>query len=393
MSKNTGHSFYDYTAAVEKQFKQMMQQKTEEEMHKLDDELFQTRPDSYIVKDYCERTLWRKDYDITIKRRRYVDKRTGESHYLLDEYLGIEPNKYVLSEDRARAQLYFTKARSYTEIATLVFRDGVTRQSVHNFIKDTEAEPILLKHFACEDGILNINVDGIFVKKNPKSLDLVEPCSKRQASFHIKSFVFFTNKDESVKGLKSRTMKFYVEEIGVNKTNKQIVDAEEAMADKLMEIVKLYENVKEIRLIGDNAQWIKNLAPWLGATYCSDKFHIRKHLKDLLGPRRINKYSYALKTLNTQMDKTKLKEKLIKIVANETTGEVSKEDLRTIGFLVNNHKSYLRTLEFGAISAIEAIQAHYIARFFKRQRKGWSFTCLKHLIVVIENAFNAPKDD
>lgn len=70
------------------------------------------------------------------------------------------------------------------------------------------------------------------------------------------------------------------------------------------------------------------------------------------------------------MDKTKLKEKLIKIVANETTGEVSKEDLRTIGFLVNNHKSYLRTLEFGAISAIEAIQAHYIARFFKRQRKG-----------------------
>lgn len=251
----------------------------------------------------------------------------------------------------------------------------------------------MLKSFHCEDGILNINVDGIFVKKNPQSLDLVEPCSKRQASFHIKSFVFFTSKDEDAKGLNSRTMKFYVEEIGINKSNKQIVDAEEAMADKLMKIIELYDNVKEIRLIGDNAKWIKNLAPWLGATYCSDKFHIRKHLKDLLGPKRMHKYRSALALINSSIDKSRLKEKLTKFVANETTGEITKDEIRIIGFLVNNHKSYLRTMEYGAVSAIEAIQAHYIARFFKRQRKGWSLTCLKYLIIVIENTFNAPKDD
>lgn len=224
-------------------------------------------------------------------------------------------------------------------------------------------------------------------------MDLVEPCSKRQASFHIKSFVFFTSKDEDVKGLNSRTMKFYVEEVNVIRNNKQIIDAEEAMADKLMKIVELYTNVKEIRLIGDNAQWIKNLAPWLGATYCSDKFHIRKHLKDLLGPKRMHKYRSALVLINSPIDKSKLKEKLTKLIVNEITGEVAKEELRIIGFLVNNHKSYLRTMEYGAVSAIEAIQAHYIARFFKRQRKGWSLTCLQHLIVVIENTFNAPKDD
>lgn len=55
MSKNTGHSFYDYTAATDKQFKQIMQQKTEADMRKMDDELFKTKPGNWIVKDYCER--------------------------------------------------------------------------------------------------------------------------------------------------------------------------------------------------------------------------------------------------------------------------------------------------------------------------------------------------
>lgn len=384
----------DLLKASNDYFKDLQRKKVQKDLQKLDDELFQNKPKNLIVKDICERTFWQENFDITIKRRRYIDKNTGNYHYLLDEHLNIEPSKYVLKNDRVKAQLHFTKARSYSEIATLVFNDDVTKQSIHNFIKNTEVEPILLKHFHCSDGILNINVDGIFVKKNPQSQNTVLPCSKKQAAFHIKSFVFFTNaSSESKPGLNSRTMKFYVEEVNIIKNNKQISDAEEVMSDKLMEIVKLYDNVKEIRLIGDNATWIKNLAPWLGATYCSDKFHIRKQLKDMLGPKRMNKYSYALKILSSPMDKNKLKDKLTKLVANEITGEVTKDNLRIIGFLVNNHKSYLRTLEFSAISAIEAIQAHYIARFFKRQRKGWSFTCLKHLIVVIENTFNSPKDD
>ncbi len=394
MALDKKQNIYDFLEASSDYFKTMQRKKIQKDLQKLDDQLFKDRSQNLFVKDFCERTFWQENFDITIRRRRYIDKDTGAYRYLLDEHLDIDPKKYVLKHDRAKAQLHFTKARSYKEIATLVFKDGVTKQSVHNFIKDTEAEPILLKHFHCDDGILNINVDGIFVKKNPQSVNTVLPCSKKQAAFHIKSFVFFTNAEsEEDHNLKSRTMKFYVEEVNVQRNAAQIVDAEEKMADKLMEIAQLYDNVKEIRLIGDNAMWIKNLAPWLGATYCSDKFHIRKHLKDLLGPKKMNKYSYALKIINSPLTKDALRNKLTKLVANEVTGEVSKEDLKIIGFLTNNHKSYLRTMELNAISVIEAIQAHYIARFFKRQRKGWSLQCLKNLIVVIENTFNAPRDD
>lgn len=254
MSSNK-QNISDLLKASDDYFKDLQRKKVQDDLQKMDDELFNNKPNNLIVKDISERTIWQENFDITIKRRRYVDKITGEYHYLLDEHLDIEPSKYVLKSDRVKAQLHFTRARSYSEIATLVFNDGVTKQSIHNFIKDTEVEPILLKHFHCDDGILNINVDGIFVKRNPQSQNTVLPCSKKQAAFHIKSFVFFTNVSSGLKpGLNSRTMKFYVEEVNTAKTNKQIIDAEEAMSDKLMEIVKLYENVKEIRLIGDNAQ-------------------------------------------------------------------------------------------------------------------------------------------
>ena len=162
-------------------------------------------------------------------------------------------------------------------------------------------------------------------------------------------------------------------------------DKEELITQEVDKIVSLYNNVKEIRVIGDGAKWIKSIASWIGAKYIADKFHIRKYIRDLLGK---NKYYLGLKLINTNLKKDKLRNELYKLAANLSTGVISKESIRIIGYIVNNHKHYLYGFQRNTISAIEGIQAHYISRYFKRQRKGWSMQNLSNIVHALTIHFN-----
>ena len=383
----------EFKSLVDNSYKDVVELQKRRVLRKLErreQKLFKTKPKNLEVKDIRRRRLWTPWGDIWLSRRRYFDKANKSYRYLLDEYLELEGRNYVPIAYRALAIQNFHSFKSYKEIAKNIYNGSVSKQSIHNFIKTTRTTEIeLKKKFNCPDGVLNINIDGIFVKKNVKSTLPSEIKIRRSASFHIKSFLFFTHSEEISKNrnqLQGRYMKYFIE-AAPSRTLKlsEKWDKEDLIAQEVDKIISLYSNVKEIRVIGDGAKWIKSIATWIGGKYIADKFHMRKYIRDLLGR---DKYYLGLKLINKDLKKDKLRNKLYKLAANPKTGEISKESIRMIGYIVNNHKYYLYGFKRDTISAIEGIQAHYISRYFKRQRKGWSEQNLSNIVHALTVHFN-----
>ncbi|NQZ65718.1 MAG: hypothetical protein HRT99_00685 [Mycoplasmatales bacterium] len=104
--------------------------------------------------------------------------------------------------------------------------------------------------------------------------------------------------------------------------------------DEVHKIAYSYDDVCEIRIIGDWARWSKRLAKGLGATYYIDKFHVHKALKDLVGK---DNYHEGLKNItNDKLTKHIVRHQLLKLIANSFTGEIKPEDLKKLGYIINN---------------------------------------------------------
>ena len=207
----------------------------------------------------------------------------------------------------------------------------------------------------------------------------------------MKSFLFYTNNKPENDLIKKRfldgiIMRYFVEDPSNMKerSKKKYWEQEDLIVEELDKIISKYKGVKEIRVVGDGDLWIKNISSLIGGKYIADKFHLRKYVRDLLGKR----YHIGLNLINEKMPGTELRKKLYNLVANSKTGEISSKALKQVRYIVKNQPHYLFGVQNDCISAIEGIQSHYIGRFFKKQRKGWSLKTLESLIPVLSNFFN-----
>lgn len=231
-----------------------------------------------------------------------------------------------------------------------------------------------MDNYICKnDGVLWINVDGLWLKKN-----------KTTKAIEIKNFVLFSDRkyDEYLKRwkLEGKAMTHFVKK-DLN-----------AIAKQLENIILQYDGVRELRLVGDGARWIKKLAKKIGAIYYIDKFHYSKTINDLMGTRPPKKH-LIYKLIDRELPKKQFKTELIKIVADPTTGEIDKAKIKLIGYLTSNYHYFIRNYKYdNPINAIEAMQAHYQARYFRNQRKGWSPKILDKLITFLNSQHNGGLD-
>ncbi len=335
----------------------------------LDYQILKSRKKVWMVKDIRERTIYTPWGLLTFRRRRYQNKITKKYKFLLDEKLKLEKYKFVTCKYRKLALFYYKVFKSYKEIALNVYGGQVSKMSIHRFIEEQEPE-FGMQNYKCEnDGILWINADGLWLNRHSSSK---EPQSKVE----VKNFAFFTgrsvdrNKRHKLDG---RVLKSFIEEDRAS------------MVIELRKIISGFEDVREIRLIGDGANWIKGIAKELNATYYIDKFHIRKALRDVYG-----KYNYrqALNIYSRNNHGRWLKVRLLRLLANPKTGEVNSKHLKLIGYLVNNHQAYIRACSDHTIGVIEAMQAHFVARYLKNQRKGFNMKTLTNILSVLTSWAN-----
>ena len=220
------------------------------------------------------------------------------------------------------------------------------------------------------NGIVWINADGLHLKLNGTT-----------KTIEVKNFCFFTGRvfDNYKKRKKLENRLLY----SFGNINK------EEILDNLKKIIKQYDNVKEIRIIGDGARWIKTLARELDAKFYLDKFHFKKTINDLFKKKFKDKKLKAIEFINNIDLKTfELKEKLFELVVNDETGEIKRTDISRIKYLVNNRSFYLSSIKDKAIGIIEAIHAHFIAKFFKRQRRGFCAEIIQKILFSLNNWFN-----
>jgi len=65
-------------------------------LHMVDEKIMELRDKNrYRLKDHRERTIQTLFGDVTLQRRLYEDRKTGQTVYLLDQYLSIEERKPI----------------------------------------------------------------------------------------------------------------------------------------------------------------------------------------------------------------------------------------------------------------------------------------------------------
>ena len=117
---------------------ELQKRKVLKKLKRREEKLFKAKPKNLKVKDIRRRRVWTPWGDIWLSRRRYFDEVTKSYKYLLDEYLDLEGRNYVPIAYRSLAIQNFHSFKSYKEIAKNVYNGNVSKQSIHNFIKNNK---------------------------------------------------------------------------------------------------------------------------------------------------------------------------------------------------------------------------------------------------------------
>lgn len=143
-----------------------------ESLEKLDERLFKDRKrkNEYESKGKDERTIVTLQGVIRYKRRRYKDKSTGRSVYLLDILIGVMKRKRYSEEVMKKAIINALEMRSYNQAGKKTLehiKERITKSTIYNWLKKARFEEKEVKQK--EAKAITISADGTFPHINGSS--------------------------------------------------------------------------------------------------------------------------------------------------------------------------------------------------------------------------------
>lgn len=281
------------------------------------------------------------DAYVTIRRRWYENKHTGECRCFFDEMYQLEkykkylPNleldlvKDVLLMSMENVAERHNKHISPTKISTLLTKNDYT----------VEIKPIR-EHTK----VLFINTDGIYIHRH------------KNKQKELKVAVLYTGweVDKKRPKLLERTVVPFPYGMGV-----------EHMITHLEDIINLvYGEVDKVVIIGDGAGWIttmRNQMSYKVVRRYIDQYHFTNKCQDYVGAKTKIDWDY-LRTLKSGEDVVLYLDSIKKWTHESDTKTKARN------FIKNWFSSYVKCHAKKYINAIEAIQSHYIAPLFKYKR-------------------------
>lgn len=302
--------------------------------------------------------------EIDFKRRYYLDKKTNERVYLLDEYFKIAPKERLLENVETRLIEEAIETNYEKAGKTVAYKTEISKQTVMNKISE-----------------LKINVDELKVL-NKKVVDTIY-CIADEDHVHLQKggieeprlIVVY---DSILKDGK-RTKLCNKKHFGGVYTGR-IDDLWEEVLTYLENTYDL-EKVKNIYILGDGANWIKTGLEWLPRSInVLDKFHLMKAVNGIVGKenkenkeekaeykRRIYRSFYSL-------DFNETKEIVYEILAEEMEENVRKRKAKLLQYILNNKEGisnlYRYQKELHGCSAEGHVSHLYSARLSSRPL-GW----------------------
>ena len=221
---------------------------------------------SSLEKD--DRTIISIFGEINFQRRYYQDKETKERIYLLDQFLGLEPNERILSNVRERI-IEEARETSYKRAGQKAsYGTEISKQTVKNevnklkFYPEVEKEEINKKkvkklYIIADEDHVHLQKGGI---EEPRLVIIYDSIIAKGKRIELKNKKHFG-------GIYTRKIDNLWEEVMTYIENNYDTDY-----------------LKRVYISGDGANWIKTGLEWIiKSVYVIDEFHMKKAINGIVG--------------------------------------------------------------------------------------------------------------
>ena len=311
--------------------------------------------------------------EINFKRRYYEDKKTEEKVYLLDEAMGIKPNKRLLKNvlerliDRAVDTSYEDAGNS------AAYGVKISKQEVKNEIESLDLNKDFYPEVNEKKKVENIYViadeDHVHLQKGgieePRIVVVYDGIEKKGNRVTLKNKRHFG---------------------GIYK--RKIDDLWEEVADY---IEKSYDTdyLKTVYILGDGGSWIKTGLEWLiKSKFVLDEYHLKQAVNGIVGMEIKNKKKEIVekkeklrKTLR-DLDFELFKEMSCEIINNETEKSKKRRKTQLMNYILNNIEGiknlYSKENELHGCST-EGHVSHVFSDRMSSRPMGWTSTNVNNM--------------
>jgi len=336
--------------------------------------------------------------DILYSRTRYKDKKTGKSHYLLDEALSIDKNQRI-SLSRARIECFLSGFSSYREVVEGI-KLLISGPRCHEAIRQSvikEGSLIIENQEKKLRQIENLNYpdkeapDTAYLEADATYISLQNRGKKKKEKMEVKLGVGYTGKEARYSTGKSKRLKEKFTFVGIGK---DFMEKLGLLAEERLSLSK----VKKVIFGGDGDSWVTSGIKdyFSSATYILCLYHLYKKFKESLGRRKEEQKVIKDLLLSNQIDKglsvidqlirnsydQKEKDNLVKLYTYISRNRLG----------ITNHLK-LKDKEMERAGAIESNINKVIASRFKKRGMSWSKRGALALLKIKETIINGEWDD
>lgn len=243
--------------------------------------------------------------DILYLRTRYKDKKTGKSHYLLDEALSIDKNQRI-SLSRARIECFLSGFSSYREVVEGI-KLLIGGPRCHEAIRQSvlkEGKLLIENQEKKLRQIENLDYpdkeapDTAYLEADATYISLQHRGKKKKEKMEVKAGVGYTGKEARYSSGKSKRLKEKFTFVG---TGKDFMRKLSLLAEERFSLSK----VKKVIFGGDGDSWITSGIKdyFSSATYILCLYHLYKKFKECLARRKNEQKLIKDLLLSNQIDK------------------------------------------------------------------------------------------
>lgn len=371
LSNPNGHSKYiSLVSEVEEKTRMLIVKIIKESFEQLDNEYSNSveRKRKYVInKSNVERTLITIFGEVTFKRTYFKSKLDGSKYFFIDDVFGLPKYDHYdsiikgLAVDRTYSSNQAEAGRNIGErISKIKDITGdrnllhIPRQSVHNWIKNWNTPNTVYKEQKTPY-ILYVMADEKFLG-----------CQDLEGDIMAKCMIAFEDVKHVSKDRNMLVNKTVFTTFGDNPWGKFL--------DVLNQKYDL-EKVKEIKLLGDGANWINSGMGELKTnsntvmTRLLCEFHFKQSINRITTDEDNRKL--LLETFNNDT-KNNFKNKVLEITKDVTEDKRKKTIETNLNYILKNYNAIKDMIASPIGSSMESHISHYIASLFSSRPKGYS---------------------
>lgn len=327
---------------------------------------------TWEVVGFRERTLVTTFGEVTIKRRFYRNKKTGETKFFLDEALGWPPRARItprLKELAVKLASELSFGRAAEALGYLVPLPGVSTMTVWHALKkvgeELQRNAEELRRAVFEDGVLpegkekaeelNVEADGVLIR--------LQRSERKHAE--VKHVVAYEGKRELSPNRFTLQNKLVVS--GVGEGEEILEEASAKMASKWD-----LSYTKRVSFGSDGASWAKKALEYFpGAVFVLDPFHLKKHLIEAL-----HHDEEAFFRVGEAISRGSLKDaqEVLNEAARRAHRVQRKRVIRLLRYLEENWSGIVSHPAAKHLGTIEGQIQHNIARRMKHRGAAWTIS-------------------